>query len=296
MHKILLAFIGLALLTVTGRATDIDIASASIVGFNRTDLGSDTALTGVSVTSGSAAVSCSSCVPQTAVGMGGFKILLGSVVYDVASVSSRSSFTLTTNYVGATATIAGTWYKFALFRIYVSQAFTPMGSLTPIPAGAVGSQNWFRRYGVSVIKDGSQNIAYLPAIDNLPATTDGNPATSRYSGNLYTVGGTAISYYPGCISTWRLDAATPTTTWSQIRFFTLPPNPPPPDPVRYYTSAQIDSGIGRVCALNQGLYYAATGNIQSCLTFGSGLTVAGGVLTAGGTGALNNRTVSCPDT
>lgn len=262
-------------------ATDIDLPAVSIAGFNRSDIGSDTAMTGVSVTNASTSVTCSSCVPSNAVGMGGFKVILNGVTYDVAAIASRSAFTLSTSYAGSTATVTGTWPKFVVFRIYVTQAFIPNGSTVTIPGGALGSQNWFRRYGASVINDGTQNVLYVPAIDNLPATVDSSNANAKYIGRFYLQGNSGADTttgYPACVNEWKLPETPTTTSWNQVCLYNLPPNPPPPDPPSYYTSNQIDAGFARTCNANQGIYYSATGNIQSCLSFGTGLTLSSATL------------------
>lgn len=283
MRAILLLIL-LSLFSSQALATDIDIGSSQIIGFNRNDIGNDTSMSGISVTNSSTAVTCSSCVPQNAVGLGGFKVLLNGVTYDVASVATRSAFTLTTAYAGITGTVTGTWYKWIVFRIYVTAAFVPSGSTTTIPKGDVGSQNWFRRYAVSVINDGLQNVAYLPPINDLPATTNGSNSSARYAGHFYTFGGTSISDYPGCVTQWQLNHAVNPTSWSQICAYNIP-NPPPFDTTQnYYTQAQINS-IHPSCASGRGVYYPATGNVQDCLIFGSGLSLVGGTLSATGLAA-----------
>ncbi len=261
-------------------AADIDIGASEIAGFNPSNAGSDTALSNVSVTLGSPSVTCSNCLPAGAVGIGGMKVTLNGVMYEIASVASRSAFTLTTNYAGATGTTSGTLHRFVHLRIYVTAPFTPSGSSAVIQSGTFGSSAWYRRYGVSIINNGSQHVAYLPAINDLPSTTDSSNPAAAYVSGLYTQSGALIQRYPQCVSAWRLSHVTSPTSWAQICQFNLPPNPPPPQPVNYYSAAQIDARFPS-CTAGQMLYYAATGAAQSCLTpSASDFSISGGVLSS----------------
>lgn len=280
----LFLILAVCLLASSALGTDITIGSSTISGFNAS-VGSDVSMSGVSVTNASTAVTCSSCVPSGAVGMGGFKISLNGVTYDVASVASGSAFTLGSAYAGVTGTVTGTWYKFAVLRIYLTGVtFTPLGSSTPIPQSSVGSKNIYQRYGVSVINNGSQNIAYLPQISNLPATTDGQPGTSRWAAVIYTQGGTIIQYYPACISDWKLNAADLVTSWTDICSFNIANQPV--NPIQeYYTAAEINNIIPS-CSTNQLIYNAVDGRPKLCLTLGTGLSIAGGTISASAVGSF----------
>lgn len=265
-------------LTATAYATDVTIGSVSITGFNSGNIGADVNLSSLSVTLGSPNVTCSSCLQSGWVGMAGYKVSLDGVVYDVASVTSRSAFTLTTNYAASSGTITGIWYKFAVLRIYVNAPFVPAGSTETVQSGSPGTTAFYRRYAVSVINDGAQNVAYVPQINNLPATTDSSNPTAVYVSAFYTQGGGFMQSFPGCTDEWKLSHLTDPTSWAQICTFNVTPPPPPNPPLAYYTAAQIDARFPS-CIMNQGLYYAATGNVQNCLTFDAAqFTITGGTL------------------
>jgi hypothetical protein len=280
MKKLLLFLFAFIAFTAQARATNIDIGASTIVGFNSA-VGSDTNLSSLSVTLGSPNVTCSSCLSSSWVGMGGYKVSLAGVVYEVASVPSRSAFTLTTNYAAGTGTVSGIWYKFAVLRIYVKAPFIPFGESFVVQSGTSGSTAMFRRYAVSVINDGAQNIAQLPQINDLPATTDSNNATTAYISSLYTMSGGLIQSYPRCVSEWRLDHLTSPTSWAQICQFNSPPNPPPPQPLNFLTAAQINARFPS-CFINNVAYFAATGNVQSCLSLSSDFAITGGILSLQG--------------
>lgn len=287
MKKLFLLLFLFIAFAARAQATDIDLgASTSVPGFNTANAGADTPLTGVSVTLGSASVTCSNCLPTGAVGVGGMKILLGSVVYDIASVASRSAFTLTTTYGESTGTVTGTLYKFVHLRIYATSAFIPSGSSVVVQPGAPGTAAWYRRYGASIVNDGSQNILYIPAVDNLPATTNSNVPTARYFAALYTQSGGFIQNYPGCVTEFRLDHTTTPTSWAQICVYNLPPNPGPLFPTNYYTAAQIDSRFPS-CVADSLDYYAATGNVKSCLGLSAEFQITGGILSLAGPSGYN---------
>lgn len=279
MKRFFLFLFAILALTVKASATNISIGSSTITGFNTSNAGVDTSLSNVSVTLDSTAVTCSSCLPQSAVGLSGLKVALGTpaVTYTIASVASRSSFTLASNYLASTGTVTGTLYKFVHLRIYAMQSFTPAGETFVVQAGTPGSSAWYRRYAVPIINDGAQNVAHVPEIE-LPATTDSSVPTARYFAGLYTQGGAFMQAYPGCVSEFKLDADTTPTSWSQICQFNSPANAAPPEPTNYYTSSQIDARFPS-CTSGQMIYYAATGNVQSCLTpDASQFTISGGTL------------------
>jgi hypothetical protein len=276
MKKLLLFLVAFFALSTQARATNVDIGASTIVGFNAA-VGSDTNLSNLSVNLGSPNVTCSSCLSASWVGMAGYKVSLAGVVYEVASVPSRSSFTLTANYAASTGTVSGIWYKFAVLRIYVKAAFIPFGESFVVQSGTPGSTAWFRRYAVSVINDGAQNVAQLPQINDLPATTDSNNATTAYISSLYTLSGGLIQSYPRCVTEWRLDHLTSPTSWAQICQFNSPPNPPPPQPLNFLTEAQINARFPS-CVANNLPYFASTGNVQSCLSLSPDFAITGGIL------------------
>src|SRR5262245_21056462 len=282
MKKLLFLLAALFAFTAQARATNIDIGASTIVGFNSA-VGSDTNLSNLSVTLGSPNVTCSSCLSSSWVGMGGYKVSLAGVVYEVASVSSRSAFTLTTNYLAGSGTVSGVWYKFAVLRIYVKASFTPFGESFVVQSSTPGSTAVFRRYAVSVINDGAQNVAHLPQINDLPATTDSSNPTTAYISSLYAPGssGGLIQSYPKCVTEWKLSHLISPTSWAQICQFNSPANPPPSQPLNFLTEAQINARFPS-CSMNNLDYFAATGNVKSCLSLSSDFAITGGILSLQG--------------
>lgn len=276
MKKFLLFLFFLFAFTATATATNITIGSSSVVGFNTSNAGADTPLTGVSVTLGSPNITCSSCVPVGAVGLSGLRVTLDGQTYDISTIASRSAFTLATNYAGSTGTAAGTFWKFVHLRVYVTTPFVPAGDTVVIQSGAQGSTAWYRRYGVSIINDGAQNVAYIPQTI-LPATTDSSNQTARYIAGIYTQAGGFMQGYPGCVDDFRLSHLTVSTSWAQICSFNSTPPTPPNPPLNYYTAAQIDARFAS-CLINNLVYFAATGNIQACLSLSPDFQITGGIL------------------
>jgi len=266
--------------------SDIVIGAATISGFQPSGIGTDLSLTGMTVTLGLTTVTGTNFLPQSVVGLGGFKITFSTgVAYTVATVTSRSALTLTTAYAESSGTVTGTLHKFVHLRVYVTAPFTPSGETYVAQSGAPGSSAWFRRYGVSVITDGAQNVAHIPQI-TLPATTNSNVQTARYFAGLYTAGGAFIQAYPGCVSDFRLDSATTPTSWPQICTFNSPPNPGPPTPINYYTTTQIDARLPSGSA-NQLLYYKTTGNVLHTLSLDTAFTITSDTLFLAGPSGVN---------
>jgi len=287
LRKIFLLVLALICGTVSAKATSVTIGASTITGFNSANAGADTSVTGISVTLSSASVTCSSCLPQSAVGIGGMKITFSTgVTYTILSVASRSAFTLTTTYAETTGTVTATLWKFVHLRIYAMQSFTPFGETFVVQAGSPGSTQWYRRYGVSIINDGVQNIAYVPAVDDLPATTDSSFPTARYFAGFYTQSGGFMQGYPQCVTEFKLDSTTTPTSWAQICEYNSPANPAPPIPTDYYTTTQIDARFPS-CTASQMIYYLATGNVQNCLTLGADFQIVGGTLSLAGTAGYN---------
>lgn len=259
------------------QATDIVVGATTVDGFNRADIGGDLTVSSISATNGSASLSCSSCFPQSVVGLSGWRITINSVDYTAASCLSRSAVTLTSVFTSSTSTYSGTLRKFVHLRVYLTgQAFTPSGETVPIQPGVIGSSNWYLRVAASVQTDGIQNILYAPAI-TIPATTNGSPATSRWSAALYTAAGAFIQNFPGCVDSWQLPSATTPTSWSAICTYNVPAPKPPDIPDRYYTQGEINAFLPS-CSSGQGVYFSATGRPQACLTFGPSLFLSGGIL------------------
>ena len=287
MKNILFALIAVFALASQAFATNVDIGASTITGFNSANAGADFSVTGISVTNGSASVTCSSCLPQAAVGIGGLQITFSTGVrYTILSVPSRSAFTLTTVYNESTTTVTATLWKFVHLRIYAMQSFVPFGETFVVQAGSPGSTQWYRRYGASIINDGIQNVAYVPAIDDLPATTDSSFPTARYFAGFYTQSGGFMQGYPGCVSEFKLDSTTTPTSWAQICEYNSPANPAPPIPTDYPTTAEIN-GRFPSCTASQMVYYLATGNVQNCLTLGADFQIVGGTISLSGTAGIN---------
>jgi hypothetical protein len=281
LKRIILAVALLCALTGTALSTDISIGAAELENFNRTDIGNDATITGISATVSTTALTCSSCFPQSVVGLAGWRITIDSIDYTVAACASRSAVTLTSAFLSATTTYTGIVRRFVLLRIYnVGTTFTPFGETVPIPVGSVGSQNFYKRVAASVQSDGATNVLYLPAFV-IPATTDGSPATSRWSAFLYTQGGAQIQSYPGCVSSFRLDASTTPTSWAQICTFNLPVTPAPPNPIDYVTQTELDARFAS-CAMNQLLYFETTGNVLHCLALAPEFSIASDTLSVNG--------------
>lgn len=257
----------------------ITVGASSISGFQPNALGVDTALTGVSVTLNDDQVTFANPLPAIVVGLSGFKISLGTpaVTYTVESVESRTALTLTTPYLATTGTVTGTLHKFVLLRVYVLNPFTPFGESYVAQSGAPNSTAWFRRYGVSVISDGAQNVAHIPEIV-LPATTDSSVPTARYFAGLYTQGNAFIQAFPGCVDQWQLNHLTTPTSWAQICDFNTP-SPPAPvlNPESFYTKQQIDARFPSGLA-DQLLYFESAGNVLDPLTLGAEFQITAGVL------------------
>lgn len=260
--------------------SSIQIGAVQIVGFNPNGIGADIALSGMTVTLGSPNVTGSNFLPQSVVGLGGFKITFSTgVTYTVATVTSRSALTLTTNYGESSGAITGTLHKLVHLRVYVMTPFTPSGETFVAQSGAPGSAAWFRRYGVSVISDGSQNVAHVPQI-TLPATTDSSVPTARYFAALYTQGGAFIQAFPGCVDEWQLSSLTTPTSWAQICAFNSPSPPQPPlNPESFYTKQQIDARFPSGLA-NQLIYFKNTGNVLTPLALSADFSIAGDTLSA----------------
>jgi hypothetical protein len=280
MRRVIDVMMLLIILSVTATATTVVIGSANQPNFNRNDVGNDATIAGISATGGSPSLTCSSCFPQSVVGLAGWRITIDSVDYTVAATQSRSAVTLTANFASSTATYAGTLRRFVHLRLYATSSFVPFGETIPVQAGSVGGQNWYLRVAASVQSDGSTNTLYIPQF-SLPATRDSSNPGARWVAFLYTQGGAQIQSYPGCVSQFQLPTDTP-TSWAQICAFNSPPNPPPPLPENFLTEAQINARFPS-CSLDQLVYYLSTGNVQTCLTLGSGLSITGGTLNTNGT-------------
>lgn len=290
--KKLIFFVAL-LLTLGGSAsaTDVTISAQTIsaLPFNPADVGSDQSFT-VSVTSGSATVTSASLFPTSIVGKSGFQVRIGATQYVVASVASRSSLTLATNYSGSTGSASLTLYKFVLLRVYANRAFQPLGSNEVVQPGGPGTGQFYKEVGVSIINSGSGNVAWIPEF-TLPATTDALITNqARYTFVFFRSGGSQLGIYDCGVGKTELQ---------------LPPNSPAtfafvcnynsaggiaPASQEAYPKTYINE-IHPLCNAGQITYYSVTGQRQSCLSLdpatlqisGNTLSVIGGGGGGGGT-------------
>ena len=287
MKKSLLFLFFLLAFTSRVWATDVTISALTVDGFSPTNIGTDR-LIAVSTAGGSPTVT-SAGLFTSIVGLSGFRVLIDGSAYTVASVASASSLTLTTNYSGTPGAQNMTLYKYVELRVYADRAFQPLGSSTIVQPGSIGSGNFYRRFAASVVNNGSTDQLFIPQII-LPATTDALITNqARYSFPLYRAGSTSqITFFfcPATISSLALPPATP-TTWTAICTYNSPPAVVPPAN-EAYTKSAIDARFPS-CTLNNGVFYSASGNILSCLTFGSGLSVVGSTLEASAGGSGYNR-------
>lgn len=277
-------------------ATDVTISAQQITAlpFNPSDVGSDQTIA-VAVTSGSPTVTSASLFPTNIVGKSGFQVSIGGTQYVVASVASRSSLTLATNYGGSSGSASLTLYKFVLLRVYANRAFQPAGSSEVVQPGGPGTGQFYKEVAVSIINSGAGNVAYIPQF-TLPATTDALITNqARYSFVFFRAGGSQLGFYDCGVGKTELQ---------------LPPNSPAtfaficnynsaggiaPASQEAYPKTYINE-IHPLCDAGQMVYYAATGQKQSCLTVGTNLSISSGVLnaTGGGSGltSLNGLTNS----
>lgn len=279
LYRSFLSFFLALCFTSAAYATAIVISAENRPNFNTTNLGSDKTLTGVSVTNASTTVTCAACFPTNSVGYGGYTISLNGTEYPVAFVTSTSNLTLGTPWAGTTATIGGVFYKWVWLQIYSNQDYRPGGGGPMITAGAVGSQNWYQKLGIAVTNSGGVNYLRLTQI-TVQATTNAIPTTAKLFFNLYRsndgsfISGLACNQYG-----WAIPNATP-TNYNDLCSYNSPLVPPPPN-TDTYSQAEIDA-MRPDCLQNNGVYYANGGKQQSCLTFGSGLSIAGGTLSSTG--------------
>lgn len=268
-------------------ATDVAVSAQTLsqIPFNPNSIGNDRTITGVGVTNASVTITSTGAFPPQAVGLGGFQIDIGGDQYEIESVQSTSSARLTTLYAGSTGTVSITWYKWVVFRIYNTSSFAwqPLGNSEMIQPGTPGSGSWYKAIACSVVNPGNQNILWIPAF-TISATTD-SPTNNNavYSFAFYRPDGSSLGYFMcGSKNQLRVPPTTPTTLYAICGYNN---GPIQNSDNRSYTIAQIDNRFPS-CLTNALPFYAATGNVQSCLTLGAGLTIAPGNIlnSAGGSG------------
>lgn len=268
-------------------ATDVTVGASTIPNFNPSNAGSDRTLT-VTVNNGSNIVSCSACMPSNTVGLSGFRVNINGTQYVVQSVSTQSLFVLTTLYSGAGGSTSMTLYKYVLFRIYADRAFQPKNKTYIVQPGVPGSSSWYKQVGASIISDGATSSLYLSEMI-LDATTDAVSPTNqaKYTAAFYRTDNSLVQYY-NCFEQFALPATTP-TTWTAICTYNSPTAIVPPNRDSY-TKSEIDNRFAS-CSSGQLYYFASSGNVVSCLTLGTNLSITSGVLnaTGGGGGSSNVR-------
>jgi len=229
--------------------------------------GNPTSVT-AAVTNGSTTVTSAALFPPALVGaVGTFAVLIDNVRYQVFYVGSTSSLTLTSPYTGSSGA--------------AQVSFNSVSDV--VQQGAVGSASFYKEIAVSILNPGAGNLLYYPSFI-LPATTDAPVNnTARYSLAFYNASGgylNALYTCDGGVTQLALPPSTPTTfaNWCSYSGATaiLPDS-------STYTRQQIDARFPS-CTAGQSYYFAANGNIVSCLNFGSGLTLTGNTLTASGGG------------
>lgn len=269
------------------RASTVTISAYQLqnLPFNPSGIGSSRTFT-VSATNGSATITSSAAFPSAIVGIGGFTVSIAGSSYTVASVASTSSLTLTTNYSGVTGSATLTLFPYVLFKAYATAGFQDNVTGQNIQPGTPGSGNFYKQVAVSIINSGSGNVAYMPEFE-IPSTTDALINNSaRYVFGFYRTDGSLLSFYLcGSVQQLALQPNTP-TTWTAICNFNSPGGVVPPNN-QVYTAAQIDQRLAS-CSAGQLYYFAANGNILSCLTLGTNLSITSGTLNASGGGGGGN--------
>lgn len=298
MKKLFLIFALVCALAPFALATDVTISAQQITAlpFNPADIGSDQAIA-VTVTNGSPTVTTATPLfPSGIVGKSGFQVSIGGTQYVVAAVASRSSLTLTTNYGGSSGSASLTLYKYVLLRVYANRAFQPLGSSEVVQPGGPSTGQFYKEVAVSIINSGSGNVAYIPQF-TLPATTDALITNqARYSFVFFRAGGSQLGSYDCGVGKIELQ---------------LPPNSPAtfaficnynsaggiaPASQEAYPKTYINE-IHPLCNTGQMVYYAATGQKQTCLSLDAAtLQISSGTLSAigggggGGITSLNSLT------
>lgn len=273
----------LCLVPVRAYGTTVSVAAQQIAGFQPASIGNDVSLT-VTATNGSTAITCAACFRQQWVGLGGYTVSLAGTLYTVSSVNTTSSATLTANYAGVTsASTAAIFYRYIEVRFYSNISFLPLGSSSIVQAGTPNSGAFFKRFAASVVLSGGVSTLYIPAF-TLDSTTDSaDNNTARYTIGMYRPDGSFIQFYTCSpnMNQLRIPPTTPTSLRDICVFNSQPVVNR--DPNTFYTIPQINALLPS-CSSGQMVYFSNTGRAQSCLTVGSGLSIAGGTITSTGGG------------
>lgn len=269
-------------------ATDVSLLATEIPNFNPSNIGGNIVVSGVTI--GGSTLTCSACFRPTWVGLGGFTVSISGVQgpqnYTVSYVESTSQAFLTAAPVSFGTGFSVTFYPYVEFRIYANQAFQPLGENYIVQPGTPGSGAWYKRYAASIVPQANVKSLVLSAI-TIAATTDSPGPTNqaRYTAAFYRPDNSLIQFY-NCFEQFAVPPITP-TTWTALCAYNSPGGIVPPT-TEAYTKPQIDARFP-VCSTSQMIYYAATGNIQSCLTIGAGLSLQGNVLISTAQGGITGN-------
>lgn len=293
MKKTILALLIALACALPASATTITVSAYNLsnLQFNPTNIGNARSIT-VTTTNGSATVTSSAAFPSSIVGIAGFQVLFSgadSTQYVISAVASTSSLTLSTVFAGTTGSKTMTLYPYVLLRTYATQGFQDNVTGQNVQPGTPGSGNFYKQVAVSIINTGSGNVAWMPEF-TISSTTNGLiTSQSRYVFGFYRTDGSLLSYYLcGSVQQLAIPAITP-TTWTAICNYNAPSGAIPTNN-EVYTKNQIDQRFPS-CTANQIIYAASTGNVYSCLTVGTGLSIASGTITAtGGAGSAPTAT------
>lgn len=276
------------LASTSAQATNIDIAATQIPNFNPSNIGGNMVVTGVTI--GGTTMTCSACFRPAWVGLGGFTVSISGIQgpqdYTVSYIENTSMATLTAAPVSSGTGFSVTFYPYVEFRIYANQAFQPLGESYIVQPGTPGSGAWYKRYAASIVPMGGMKTLFLSAID-IDATTNSPGPTNqaRYTSAFYRPDNSLIQFY-NCFEQFAVPPITP-TSWTALCAYNSPGGIVPPT-TEAYTKPQIDARFP-VCSTSQMIYYAATGNIQSCLTIGTGLSLQGNVLISTAQGGITGN-------
>lgn len=293
MKKAILLFAFLCAFAAKAWATDVTVGGQTLasIPFNPDSAGIDITRT-VTVTNASPTVTCSSCFPASVVGIGGFQVSIAGVQYVVQSIASSSSMTLTTNYAASSGSATLILYKYVLLRVFnsSSSSFQPAGSTEIIMPGGPANGQFYKQFACSIINSGSGNVLWIPQFV-IPATTDAlisSQATLSFA--FVRPSGASLNelYRCGSKTQLRIPPNTPTSFPAICNFNA--PGVFSPAPSEAYLKNQIDDRLPG-CSTNSLVYYASTGNRQTCLALGAGLSITSGVInSSGGGGATINPT------
>lgn len=281
MKKLFLILALVCALAPFALATDVVVSATTIPNANFGNIGADRSVA-VTVTNGSPTVTSASLFAPY-IGKKGYTITIGGTRYTVASVTDASTLTLTANFSGSTGATTATWHKFVEVRFYASASFRPLGKTYLVPAGTPGSGEFYLRFYASVITEDAVSKLFLPQF-TIDATTDATVTTAaRYTIVYYRPDGSELDRYRcAALGNLAVPPATPTNL-ADICSYNASAVPVPDN--QTYTRGEIDRRLPPPCTVNQLLYYAATGNAQTCLSLDPAtLQISGGTLSVIGGG------------